>query len=83
MKRLDIELTTEQRHQLRPIERALEEQHGKRPVSTIGQVMFYEDRAVLVIGVLSADLTEKVQAVTMSASEESRLLDLPVVDDTD
>lgn len=80
MKRIEIKLTADQVRQLRPVEHVLE-QHRGTGVSTIGQVMFYDGRTVLVIGVLTAELTAKVQAVTMAVDENVRLLDLPAGED--
>jgi hypothetical protein len=77
MKRLEIELTAGQARQLRPIEQVLEQRRGTG-CSTIGQVMFYEDRTVLFIGVLPGALAARIRAITMAADDDTRLLDLPL-----
>jgi hypothetical protein len=77
VKRLEIELTAEQVRQLRPVEQVLEQQHGTG-ASTIGQVVFYEDRTVLFIGVLPAYLAMQVRAITMAEDDSAGLLDLPL-----
>jgi hypothetical protein len=78
MKKIYIDLTDEQICQLAPIEKVLEQHNGPGPrIATIGQVMFYHTGVVLIVGVLNAELTAQIGALTMSVDKDRRLLDLP------
>ena len=73
VKRLYIDLTEDQVRELQPIENALKQHRG---AATIGQVMFYEGRTVLIVGLLRANLVNEIEKITMSVTEDQRLHDL-------
>ena len=63
MKSIRIRLTPEQVAQLQPLAAVLAE-NCDTGLATVGQVLFYEDETVLLIGLLNTEAAMRVREVT-------------------
>lgn len=64
MKSIRIRLTDDQVTQLAPLVKVLEE-HTDSGVGCIGQVLFYDDETVLLVGVMKAEPLTRVREFTL------------------